>query len=83
MLDSPFSNLKEMTIERTSEKTMIPEFIISSVFHFIRSTVKEKAFYDIDKLDLFKFIPFCRQPAIFLTSVDDFLVQPENVESLF
>ena len=49
-----------MAIERTSEKTMIPEFILSPVFHFIKENIEEKAGYDIDKLNLYKFLPFCR-----------------------
>ena len=81
--DSPFSNLKKITVEAVSKHTIIPAWIVKSVLHFIKGSVKEKAAFDINWLDIVPVVRRINIPAIFITSPDDTFISHEHVEKLF
>ena len=81
--DSPFSNLKEITVEAVAKHTIIPEWIVKSVLHFIKGSVREKAGFDIEWLDIIPLVRKIHIPAIFITSPDDTFINHEHVEKLF
>lgn len=82
VLDSPFSDAKEMICDLLSEGN-VPRFVTSLCLLPIGSTLKEKTGYDVldnRPLDLATDI---RVPAIVMVGEKDTLTKPEKVKSIY
>jgi len=51
VLDSPFSNLRTLAEDLCKKHSSIPKFVMSAAMVFIKSTIKDKAKFDLDKLN--------------------------------
>jgi len=75
VLDSPFSNLKKLALEIAQDKTNIPSIFIKGLFFFVSSKVKTQTNFNIDDMDLQKYISKIFMPAFFITSKQDHVVK--------
>ncbi len=82
VLDSPFSNLIELIAEIGKNKTGLPTFITRKIASSVKKIIQEKAFFDIEKLDIKKAVEKCEIPALFITSKKDKFVSYEHSEIL-
>lgn len=83
VLDSPFASMKTLSYELAKKYSNLPKFILSFVYSKIRSTIKEKAGFDINALKPIKMAPNCLQPALFLTAKGDDFVLPHHTQQVF
>lgn len=65
VLDSPFSDLKDLAFELAKKHTKIPGFVLSGAMKLVRSTIKKKAQFDIYDLTPIKHVENCFIPALF------------------
>lgn len=54
--DSPFSNLSKLSLENVKNRYHIPEFLTSTVLHFLKKSISEAAGFNIEDLDIIKFL---------------------------
>lgn len=54
VLDSAFTSLKELAGDLVKKHTNVPSFIITPALAIIKSTIKDKAKFDISNLDPLK-----------------------------
>ena len=83
VLDSPFSNLKELVNELASHYTKIPSFLVSPALKIVASTIKSKAHFDIYKLSPIDNVKNAFIPALFATATGDDFIKPHHSEELF
>jgi len=48
VVDSPFSNLKDLAIETANSFTKLPKFLISALLTFIADSIEKKAHFNIN-----------------------------------
>ncbi|KAL4473489.1 hypothetical protein ABPG74_022353 [Tetrahymena malaccensis] len=82
VLDSPFSNLKQLALEVADQKISLPNFIIEGLLSIINNSIQERAGFRLDQLDLTKIVGKIDIPAIFVTSAEDRLVKQEHPKKL-
>lgn len=51
VLDSPFSNLRILAEDLCKKYSSVPKFVMSAAMVFIKSTIKDKAKFNIDNLN--------------------------------
>jgi len=74
VLDSPFSSLKELTLDVISEKTGLPKMLGSPIFSYIQTTIQEKANFDLELVSPKKYISKNKMSALFIHGKKDTLV---------
>ncbi|EAR92625.1 alpha/beta superfamily hydrolase (macronuclear) [Tetrahymena thermophila SB210] len=82
VLDSPFSNLKQLALEVADQKISLPNFIIEGLLSIVNNSIQERAGFRLDQLDLTKIVGKIEIPAIFVTSAEDRLVKQEHPKKL-
>lgn len=83
VLDSPFSSLRSLAEDLCKKYSSIPKFVMSGAMMFIKSTIKDKAKFDIDKLNpLENHVKQAFIPALFATGKDDTFIEPKHTEAL-
>jgi pimeloyl-ACP methyl ester carboxylesterase len=83
VLDSPFCSLKELALGLAKAKAKIPNFITGSFLGMIRSTIMEKAKFDIDKLNpLENHVGRSLSPAFFISAEEDELIPADHAKKL-
>ncbi|KAL4485077.1 hypothetical protein ABPG72_014597 [Tetrahymena utriculariae] len=82
VLDSPFSNLKQLALEIADQKISLPNFIIEGLLSIVNNSIQERARFRLDQLDLTKIVGKIEIPAIFVTSAEDKLVKQEHPKKL-
>ena len=80
VLDSPFSNLKELATEIGKENAIIPAFLVGGGFDLINKTIKEKIGADLSLLNPKNAASAITAPAFFIVARDDKLVKPHHTE---
>ena len=84
VLDSPFFSLKVLTEELAKERAAsIPNFILNQGIKLIRSTIKEKAKFDINDIEPKIYAERCFIPALFCHGLDDTFVNVHHCKDLF
>jgi fermentation-respiration switch protein FrsA (DUF1100 family) len=83
VLDSPFSNLNNLSIELVKTHTKIPVFVASLAQKFVRKTILSKCNLDINKLNPIEYVSNCFIPVLFVVAKGDDFVRPHNGEKLF
>ena len=82
VLDSPFSNLNQLSLELAKTHTNIPGFIAKIVQKLIRSSIKSRTNLDINHLSPLDHAPNCFSPALFVVAKGDDFVRPHHGEAL-
>ena len=83
ILDSPFTSLPTLARELVdSAQINIPKFAISLALRFIRSSVKSRAKFDINKLEPIKYCENCFIPALFGAAEDDDFIKKHHAQEL-
>ena len=83
VLDSGFSSLWELAEDLCKEYTKLPSFVLSLTMSFIRSTIKSKAEFDIDKLKPIDHVKSAFIPAFFIAAEDDIFIRPKHTQKLY
>jgi hypothetical protein len=83
ILDSPFSNLREMLIQIGQNKVRMPAAVISLALNLISGTVKEKLGVDLLELEPGKVAERCNIPALFIVAKDDEILPPKSVMDIY
>jgi cephalosporin-C deacetylase-like acetyl esterase len=84
VLDSPFFSLKVLTEELAKERaSAIPNFILNQGVKMIRSTIKEKAKFDINDIEPKIYAERCFIPALFCHGLDDTFVNVHHCKDLY
>ena len=81
ILDSPFSNLKKLTIE-LAKTYKVPSFLASTAMKFIRSTIQKKMQFDIELLNPKNHVDKCYIPALFGAANGDDFIAPAHSKEL-
>lgn len=87
VLDSPFSSMPKLMLELVSQFTKgsrvgVPKMAARMALSFVRSSVKSRAKFDINDLDLKKIAPATFCPALFAHGKDDDFIPPHHSETL-
>lgn len=80
VLDSPFSNLKRLTLELAKTYSNVPGLIVKFVSKFLKRTILSKAKFDIEKLNPIEYVGKCHMPALFIVAKGDDFVRPHHGE---
>jgi len=83
VLDSPFSNLKNLVTELGTTHTKIPGFLISSVMGLVRSSIRSRADFDCYDLKPIEHVNECFIPALFATGLQDDFIKPHHTDELY
>ena len=83
VLDSPFSNMKQLVGELAKSYTKIPSFLVSGALKLVRQTIKSKANFDVFDLSPIDHVKECFIPALFATASGDDFIQPHHAKELF
>jgi|UPI0004B2A8BC pimeloyl-ACP methyl ester carboxylesterase len=83
VLDSPFSNLSVLCKELSSKVNItIPGFMVSGALSLIRSTIKNRAGFDIYKVSPIENVDTCFIPAVFTAADDDDFILPSHTQAI-
>lgn len=83
VLDSPFSNLRDMLIQIGQSKVGMPSMLISLALSMISSTITEKLGANILDLEPGKVAEKCNIPAVFIVAKDDEILPPKSVLDIY
>jgi hypothetical protein len=84
VLDSPFFSLKVLTEELAKERaSSIPNFILNQGVKMIRTTIKEKAKFDINDIEPKVYAERCFIPALFCHGLNDTFVNVHHCKDLY
>lgn len=84
VLDSPFSSLRELAEDLCKQYSNVPKFVMSAALAMIRSTIKDKAKFDIDKLNPLKnHVKQAFIPAFFIAANQDTFINSKHSQALF
>jgi len=83
VLDSPFCSLHDLAADLAHNKAKVPEFITGAVMNMVRSTIKDKAKFDINMLNPLKnHVGKSLSPAFFISAENDELIDPSHAKQL-
>ncbi len=82
VLDSPFSSLKKLALEKVTDKTGLPDLLVKPILSFIDSELEERARFEIDDIKPIDHIRKIKIPCVFISGVRDRLVPPHHVKLL-
>ena len=82
VLDSPFASLKKLALEKITDKTGLPDFLVTPILSFLDSELEERAGFEIDDITPIDHIRKIKIPCIFISGVRDTLVPPHHVKLL-
>lgn len=83
VLDSPFSNLKEMLIKIGQNKVKMPAVVLSMALTLISSTINQKLGVDLLSLEPGKTAEKCNVPAVFIVAKNDEILPPKSVLDIY
>ena len=83
VLDSGFYSLKQLIFELVKSKINLPDFIIDQVLKKVKETIREKAKFDLDKLETVLYAKNCDAPAFFCHGEDDNFVRMTHCTNLY
>ena len=84
VLDSPFSDLKQVAKEIVRDRANVPKFLTNMALKMVRKSIKQR----IPGFDIFRFKPLESAeksfvPALFIHGLQDQLVGPHHSQKLF
>lgn len=83
ILDSPFASLPQLARELVeSAQLQVPKFAVNLALRLIRSSVKTRAKFDINKIQPINFCEASYIPALFGAAEDDSFINPSHSRQL-
>jgi hypothetical protein len=83
VLDSPFASLKQLARELVdSAQLAVPRFAVGVALKMVRSSVKHRAGFDINKLNPIKNAGNCFIPALFGAAEGDEFIRPHHSKQI-
>ena len=82
VLDSPFASLKELIEELVKSRVKLPEFILNQAVKLVKSTINNKAKFNLDEIEPKKYAVTCFIPALFCHAKNDNFVDPHHCRDL-
>lgn len=84
VLDSPFASLQLLAEDLCKQHASMPKFITNAALKIVRSTIKEKAKFDIECLNpLQNHVAKAYIPAFFIAGNQDTFINPKHTQSLY
>lgn len=84
VLDSPFASLQQLAKELVdTAQVNIPKFLVGMGLRWIRSSVKSRAKFDINKVEPIKHADRCFIPALFAAAEGDVFIQPHHSRNIY
>ena len=83
VLDSPFSNLRELSLELATKHSNVPKLLIKGALGLIRKTIKERAKFDIDDISPIDHVKQAFIPAFFIVGNKDDFIDPTHTEKMY
>ncbi len=83
VLDSPFTSLKKVAEELAKSHTSIPGFLTSIGLMFVRSSIKDRAKFNIDNLRPIDHVSKSFIPALFFRGKEDKFILPYHSKKLY
>ena len=84
VLDSPFASLQQLAKELVdTAQVNIPKFLVGIGLRWIRSSVKSRAKFDVNKLEPIKHADRCFIPALFAAADGDMFIQPHHSKNIY
>lgn len=83
ILDSPFSNLRDMLIQIGQSKVNMPSVLISIALSMISSSITERLGVNILDLEPGKIAERCNVPAMFIVAKEDEILPPKSVLDIY
>lgn len=71
VLDSPFSDMKQLISELAKSYTKIPNFLVSAALKLVNSSIKSKANFNVYDLSPISHVKECFIPALFAAANND------------
>ena len=81
--DSAFSSLKVLIEELVKERVSLPNFIVNQAVKLVKSTIKEKAHFNLDEIEPIIYAKRCFIPALFCHGKNDTFVLSHHSNDLF
>ena len=82
-IDSPFAIFRDLAIKLCKKYVYIPEFIINTIFYFIKKTIRKKIDLDLENLKPIDFVHLSKTPAFFIHAMKDDLIPYEHTIQLY
>lgn len=85
VLDSPFTSLRNLAEELVDVFVGInlPKWIVSMALNMIRSTIKNKAHFDVNDLSPISHVGNSYIPALFVAAESDTFIKPQHAKNLY
>jgi len=84
ILDSPFASLQQLARELVDHSQIsIPKFAVGLALRMVRSSVKSRANFDINKLEPVKHADKCFIPALFGCAEGDVFIKPHHSKQIY
>ena len=83
VLDSPFDRLKDVIFNIFNQHSNFPSLIVQGAMRILRSTVLEKANFDVFKVNPIEEMDSIYLPALFVSGHQDEIVKLENFAQLY
>ncbi|PJF20223.1 MAG: hypothetical protein CUN56_17250, partial [Phototrophicales bacterium] len=68
VLDSPFSNLKDLCGELAAKYSKLPGFLVNILWYFLKRKIHQKIAVDLDNLNTMDYVDKCVGSALFVTA---------------
>uniref|UniRef100_A0A6U2XCH7 Serine aminopeptidase S33 domain-containing protein n=1 Tax=Paramoeba aestuarina TaxID=180227 RepID=A0A6U2XCH7_9EUKA len=83
VLDSPFSSLNKVALELVEmSEVKVPKLLVTGLMKMIKSRIKERAKFDIEKLEPIESAPCCFIPALFVHGNSDNFILPHHSQDI-
>ncbi len=82
-IDSPFANFKDLAIKLCKQHIYIPEFVINTIFYFLKKTIRKKNDLEIENLKPIEFSKLSKTPAFFIHAMKDDLIPYEQTIKIY
>lgn len=86
ILDSPYSDLRSLSLEIAQKSTKMPKFILKPIINSIEKSITKRAKFKFDDMDLLYLVQRKNKkniPAYFITSSKDEVIEASHVEKLY
>lgn len=83
VLDSAFSSLRDLAEDLCKKHTSLPNFVMSAAIAMIKSSVKDRANFDLNDINPLKnHVTKAFIPALFVAAKGDSFIEPKHTELL-
>lgn len=85
VLDSPFASLPQLALELVDKHCTLPlpRWLVSGVLGLLRSSIQQRADFDLYDVDPLKVVPTAFIPALFTAASSDVFIVPSHAKQLY